>query len=108
MKFLLQLLFTIILCCALQYFLPWWTVAIGTFVVAFFFDSKGWPSFAAGFIGVAILWLMIAGYITITTDSILTSKLNQLLPINSFIITGLVGGLVGGFGALTGAYFRKL
>ncbi len=57
MKFLVQILLTITLCAVLQYFLPWWTLAIGTFVVAFLFDQKGFPSFAAGFIGVGILWL---------------------------------------------------
>lgn len=108
MKFLIQLLFTIVLCLLLQLFLPWWTLAIGAFVVAFLFDNKSLPSFAAGFLGVALLWLAMAGYITIATDSILTTKLNQLLPVNSFIITALVGGLVGGFGGLTGSLFRKL
>lgn len=108
MKFLIQILFTIVLCLLLQLFLPWWTLAIGSFAVAFFFDNKSFPSFAAGFLGVALLWVSMAGYITIDTDSILTTKLNQLLPINSFIITALVGGLVGGFGGLTGSLFRKL
>ncbi len=108
MKFLIQILFTIVICLLLQLFLPWWTLAIGAFAVAFLFDNKSFPSFAAGFLGVALLWLAMAGYITIATDSILTTKLNQLLPVNSFIITALVGGLVGGFGGLTGSLFRKL
>lgn len=108
MKFLIQVLVSLVLCLLLQFFLPWWTLAIGTFVVAFVLDRSGWASFAAGFLAISLLWLMVAGYITFVTDSILTHKLNQLLPINSFVIMALVGGLVGGFGALTGAYFRKL
>jgi len=108
MKFLVQILLTITLCAVLQYFLPWWTLAIGTFVVAFLFDQKGFLSFAAGFLAVGILWLGLATYISMVTDSILTIKLNQLLPINSFVATVLVGGLMGGFGALTGSLFRKL
>lgn len=108
MKFLIQILFTIVICFLLQFFLPWWTLAIGTFAVAFLFDNKNIPSFAAGFIGVGILWLGMAAYISIITDSVLTNKLNQLLPINSFAITVLIGGLVGGFGALTGSLFRKI
>lgn len=108
MKFLIQILLTIVVCLLLQLFLPWWTLAIGAFAVAFLFDNKSVPSFAAGFIGVALLWVAMAGYISFSTDSILTSKLNQLLPVNSFIITALVGGLVGGFGGLTGSLFRKL
>jgi len=108
MKFLVQILLTITLCAVLQYFLPWWTLAIGTFVVAFLFDQKGFTSFAAGFLAVGILWLGLATYFSMVTDSILTIKLNQLLPINSFVATVLVGGLIGGFGALTGSLLRKL
>lgn len=108
MKFLIQVLFTIVFCAVLQFFLPWWTLAIGAFAVAFLFDNKSFPAFAAGFLGVALLWLGVAAYISVVTDSILTTKLNQLLPINSFVITALVGGLVGGLGALTGSLFRKL
>jgi hypothetical protein len=108
MKFLIQVLFTIVFCAVLQFFLPWWTLAIGAFVVAFLFDNKSFPAFAAGFLGVILLWLSVAAYISMVTDSILTSKLNQLLPINSFVITALVGGLVGGLSALTGSLFRKL
>ena len=108
MKFIIQILITIALCFLLQYFLPWWTMAIGTFVVAFLFDNKSFPSFAAGFLAIAILWTAMAGYITLATDSILTSKLNQLLPLNSLILTGMIGGMVGGLGALTGSLFRKI
>lgn len=108
MKFLVQVLFTIVFCAVLQFFLPWWTLAIGAFAVAFLFENKSLPAFAAGFVGVALLWLGIAVYLTIVTDSVLTTKLNQLLPINSLVITALIGGLVGGFGALTGSLFRKL
>lgn len=108
MKFLVQVLITIILCLLLQFFLPWWTLAIGAFIVAFIFDDKSFPAFAAGFLGVALLWLGMSAYINLVTDSVLTVKLNQLLPINSLVITALIGGLVGGFGALTGSLFRKL
>ncbi len=108
MKFLIQVLFTIVLCAILQFFLPWWTVAIGAFVVAFLFDNKSLPAFAVGFLSVALVWFGVAFYISMVTDSILTTKLNQLLPINSFVITTLVGGLIGGLGALTGSLFRKL
>jgi predicted membrane-bound spermidine synthase len=108
MKFLIKIAISIILCAILQYFLPWWTIAIGTFVIAFIFDDKGLPSFMAGFLAVGLLWIGVSGYISFITDSVLTTRLNQLLPINSFVITGLVGGLVGGFGALTGSLVRKL
>lgn len=108
MKFTLQLIFTILICALLQYFFSWWTLAIGAFLVAFLFDSKGFPSFLAGFIGVGLLWLSVSFYISWSTNEILTTKLNQLLPVNSLILTAVIGAVVGGFSSLTGGLFRKL
>jgi Na+-translocating ferredoxin:NAD+ oxidoreductase RnfD subunit len=106
MKFTLQLILTIIICFVLQSFLPWWTLAIGSFAVAYFSANKSYLSFAAGFLGVAILWLGMAYYIDSSTHSILTEKVNKLLPLNSFLLTALIGGLIGGFSALTGAFAK--
>jgi hypothetical protein len=49
----------------------------------------------------------MAFYIDQTTHSILTEKVNKLLPLNSFFLTTLIGGLVGGFAAMTGALIKK-
>lgn len=107
MKFLIQLLITIVVCFILQSFLPWWTMAVGAFTVAYLVGNKGFPSFLAGFIAVAILWLGMAFYIDALTNSILTEKINRLLPINAFVATLIVGGLVGGFASLTGALMKS-
>jgi predicted membrane-bound dolichyl-phosphate-mannose-protein mannosyltransferase len=107
MKFITQLIVTSVVCFILQSFLPWWTIAVGAFTVAYLLGNKGFSSFAAGFIGVAILWIGMAFYIDVLTHSILTEKINRLLPINAFVATLLVGGLVGGFASLTGSLVRS-
>ena len=107
MKFIIQLLITIIVCFILQSFLPWWTMAVGAFTVAYLVGNKEFPAFIAGFIAVAILWLGMAFYIDALTNSILTEKINRLLPINAFVATLIVGGLVGGFASLTGALMKS-
>lgn len=107
MKFIIQLIITIAVCFLLQTFLPWWTLAIGALAVSFAVGNKAGVSFAAGFVGVGILWFGMAFYIDQTTHSILTEKVNKLLPLNSFVLTTLIGGLVGGFAALTGALLKK-
>jgi hypothetical protein len=107
MKFLAQLFVTAIVCFVLQYFLPWWTMALGAFAMGYLFSNSGFTSFAAGLLGVALLWLVMAYYIDMTTDSILTDKVAKILPMNVFILTSLVGGLVGGFAALTGAVLKS-
>jgi hypothetical protein len=48
----------------------------------------------------------MAYYIDSSTHSILTEKVNKLLPLNSFLLTALIGGLIGGFSALTGAFAK--
>jgi hypothetical protein len=107
MKFIIQLLITIVVCFILQSFLPWWTMAVGAFTVAYLIGNKGFPAFIAGFIAVSILWLGMAFYIDALTNSILTEKINRLLPINAFVATLIIGGLVGGFASLTGALMKS-
>ena len=107
MKFLIQVIATIVISFVLQTFLPWWTLAIGSLAVAFAVGNKSGVSFAAGFVGIGILWFGVAFYIEQTTHSILTEKVNKLLPLNSFFLTTLIGGLVGGFAALTGALLKQ-
>ena len=107
MKFFIHLIATLVICYVLQSFLPWWTMAVGAFTVAYLFGNNGFSSFAAGFLGVGLLWIGFAFYVDVLTDSILTEKINRLLPVNSFILTLLVGGLVGGFASLTGSLMRS-
>jgi hypothetical protein len=106
MKFVIQIIATMIVCFILQTFFPWWTMAIGSLTMAYTIGNKGYRSFAAGFIAVGLLWAAMAFYIDYTTQSILTEKVNRLLPLNSFLITTLIGGFVGGFSALTGALLK--
>ncbi|SRR5258706_2856331 len=106
MKFLLQTLATIFCCFIVQYFLPWWTMALVGFAVGYYFNNNGFESFAAGFLGAGLLWFGMAYYIDTTTQSILTEKVQKLFPINIFLFMILVGGLVGGFAALTGTLVK--
>ena len=82
-------------------------MAIAALAVSFAVGNKAGVSFVAGFVGVGILWLGMAYYIDQSTHSILTEKVNKLLPLNSFVLTTLIGGFVGGFAALTGALLKQ-
>jgi hypothetical protein len=118
MKFLIQVIATIIVCFLLQTFLPWWTMAIGTFGVAYLVGNKGAASFWAGLLAIGLLWLGMALFIDYSTHSILTEKVARLLPeihfrrigftypTNAFFLTFLIGGLVGGFASLTGSLLK--
>ncbi|MCU0420871.1 MAG: hypothetical protein MUC38_14560 [Cyclobacteriaceae bacterium] len=103
MKFLIQLLVTAAVCALLQTFFPWWSLAVGCVAVGYGFDNGGFRSFAAGFLAVGLLWVGLSAFIDFQTASILTQKINRLLPVNAFLLTGMIGALVGGFASLTGA-----
>ena len=62
MKFLAQLLLTAIVCFVLQYFFPWWTMAIGAFIIGYAFGNTGFKSFGAGLFGVGLLWFATDQY----------------------------------------------
>jgi hypothetical protein len=103
MKLLYQVIITALVAFVLQSFFPWWTAAIAAAGVGYSMGNKGIISFSGGFLGIGLLWLGMAVFIDVTTHSILTEKINRILPLNSFLLTTLIGGLVGGFAALTGA-----
>lgn len=106
MKFTIQIIITAIVCFMFQKLFPWWTMAIGAFLVGFVFSNTGFKSFLAGFISIGLLWLGLSLYIDNVTQSILTEKISQLFPLNIFLITSLVGGLVGGFASMTGSLLK--
>ncbi len=111
MNFLKQLIATAVLCLVLQYFFPWWTLVIGAFAAGYWAGNKGFISFFAGFLGVALLWSVTAMIIDTQTHSILTEKVAQLFPTKTppllMLLTAIVGGLPGGFAGLTGAVMKR-
>ncbi|MCB0494221.1 MAG: hypothetical protein KDC93_17595 [Cyclobacteriaceae bacterium] len=106
MRFIVQIIITGIVCFMFQKLFPWWTMAIGAFLVGFVFSNSGFKSFLSGFIAIGVLWLGLALYVDNATHSILTEKISQLFPLNLFVLTTLIGGLVGGFASMTGALLK--
>ena len=111
MRFLLSLLLIILLAFIAGIYLPWWSIAIIAFAVALLIPQSIGKSFLAGFIGIFLLWLLLAFWIDSKNESILSQKIAQLFSLgNSSIslifITALIGALVGGFAAMSGSTLR--
>lgn len=92
-------------------FLPWWGIAIAALLVAVLVHQKPGKAFLAGFLGLFILWALLATIINIQNKGLLAAKMASILPLGGkpaliIIVTGIVGGLVAGFGALSGSYLR--
>ena len=106
MKSFIQIIITVIVCFMFQKLFPWWSMAIGSFLVGFVFSNTAGRSFLIGFISIGLLWLGLALYVDVSTQSILTEKVAQLFPANLFLMTTLIGGLVGGLASMTGSLLK--
>jgi len=114
MKFITSIVLTALLSFAigLFQFFPWWSFAACALVVAIAIPQKPWQSFVAGFAALFILWIVLACASDIPNEHILSKKVADILHLGGsyvvlILITGLVGGLIAGLGALTGSYVRK-
>lgn len=92
-------------------FLPWWSIAIVAFFVAFLIPQGIGRSFLAGFLGIFLLWGLLSLWIDIKNESILSHKIAQLFPLGGssvllILTTAIIGALVGGFAAMSGSSLR--
>lgn len=112
MKFILRIILIAGLSYLAEMFLPWWSVVCCAFLVGLLLPTKGFNDFLSGFLGVGLLWLIFAWSIDAETNSILARQMAPLLFLNNALVvvavTGLLGGLAGGFGALTGSQLRRI
>jgi hypothetical protein len=92
-------------------FLPWWTFAVTSFIVAIAIHQRPGRSFMSGFLALFLLWGILALIIDSSNDHILSQKVAAVLGFSSstmlILITVIIGGLVSGFAALTGSYIRR-
>lgn len=112
MKFVTKVILIAGLSYIAEQFFPWWSVVICAFLVNVLLPTKGFNAFISGFLGVGLLWLVFAWMIDSNTGSILTEKIALLFELNQsglvVAATGLVGGITGGFAALTGNVLRTI
>jgi hypothetical protein len=108
MKFLIQLIAIILVAFILELFMPWWCIAIAAFAGGFALKSNA--NFLAGMLGIALLWLIKAWIIDASASAPLTERVAAIFSLNKpllMLVTALIGGLVGGFAAMSGAALKK-
>lgn len=108
MRFLFQIIATLVVAYILQIFLPWYSMAISAFVMGYVFKTRA--NFLAGFIAIALLWALKIWLLTGASSSDLPQRIAQLFTLPKYehliLVTVGIGGIVGGFAALTGAILR--
>lgn len=130
MKFLLRIILTALFGFLAVLFLPFWSVAVVAFLVAFFMSERpkrfgfsrkkperSW-AFAAGFLGICLLWGGWAYFQDQANASRLSIKIAYLFfqdlveaPGSAYVmigLTALTGGLLGGFGAWSGQLLGRM
>lgn len=106
MKCIASAIITAALAFALGLFLPWWTIAIAGLMTGFFIPQRTLFSFVSAFLGVFLLWGIMAFFISFSNDHILAKRIVLLVvkrdePYLIILVTALVGGLTAGLSATT-------
>ncbi len=112
-KYISSIFLTVLLSFISGLFLPWWGIALASFAVSIIVPQKPGMSFLAGFVGVFLLWELLAWRIDSNNDGILSHKIANILPLGGssvflIFLSSLIGALVAGSAALAGAYAWKL
>jgi hypothetical protein len=113
MKFLIATILTAVLSFIAGIYIPlWWFFAIVALLVAVLVHQRAARAFFAGFFALFILWGVLAFWINMKNDGILSAKIAALFPLSGsssalMLVTGFIGGLVAGFAALSGSYLRS-
>ena len=113
MKFIVALILSALLSYAACLFLPWWSIALAAFIVAFFVAQKPGRAFISAFMGLFILWGLMSYFISSHNGHILANKISMLIlksnrPMGLIILTAFIGGLVAAVAALSGSLLRKI
>lgn len=111
MKFLVSAVLISLISFIACLYLPWWSIAVVSLLVAIVFPQKPLWSFFAGFFALFILWTILAFIISSSNNHILAHRMSLVILKNDspFVLmlgTGLIGALVAGFAALAGSFVR--
>ena len=112
MNFIFRILFIGISSFYIIDFMPWWTIIIIPFLLGMIFDDNLFSHFLSSFIGTGVAWLFLMLNFDLETQSILSSKIIDILEISSvnilIILSTIIGGIVSGLGSLTGISLRNI
>jgi hypothetical protein len=112
-KFLLKTILIALLAWAAQYVTVWFAGPLVAMLVNLIWKGESAQGFFSGFVGVGLLWLLLATYSDMSTEGILSAKMAQILPLDGsrtalVFLTGLIGGFAAGLCGWTGSLARKL
>lgn len=111
MKFFLRLILIGILTYSLSFFAPWWIIVITAFIGGISLPGNSISVFVSGFLGVGIVWMGYAWALDTANESQFSRMIGEVLTIGDPLLliaaTGVIGGVCGGFSAISGSLLRK-
>jgi hypothetical protein len=112
MRFTVSTILIALLGFAAGLYLPWWSIALMAFLVAFFIGQKPWMAYLSGFLAGLLFWGLLALWIDVQNEHILSVRMATLFPLGGsslwlVLVTGLLAAIIGGMAALSGSYLLK-
>jgi hypothetical protein len=109
MRFIAQFIVIVVVAHVMGLVLPWYACVAVAFIAGYFLKSR--QNFLAGFMALAVLWTFNAWLADAASSSTLPLRVAQILGLHSvvwvYLLTGVVGGLVGGFATVSGAMLKS-
>ncbi|MER3497596.1 MAG: hypothetical protein C4308_02615 [Chitinophagaceae bacterium] len=111
MKLFISVILIALLAFVSGLFLPWWGIAIAAFLVCLLIPMRVGKAFLSGFLGVFVLWALLAFWMDMKNQHLLSKKIAELFPLGGssillILVTAFIGALVGGFAGMTGSFLR--
>ncbi len=112
-RFIFQTLLVVLLGYFSHYIIPyWWGIMAAAALATIIIYGKSLSSFMAGFLGIGVLWFLLAQSLGSANQSLLSEKVAAILGLSTsfqlILITAFVGAIIGGFSALTGSLFVSM
>lgn len=111
MKFILNVILIALLSALATRYLPWWMIAVVSFVVSFIIHPGSGKAFLSGFLGLALCWTVLIMPVDMANEHILSARMAKLFQLPNYtlfiLVNVVIGGLAGGLAAWSGAALHK-
>ena len=111
-KFLILSLLTALAVFFLGSFVPYWGLMVAVALIAFLVGAGAGVSFLASGLSFGLMWFLMVFKVLVEANSALPQQMAELMGLKNdnmlWFATALLGFLIGGFSALTGALLKGL
>lgn len=112
MRVLINYLIILVATALLQFFMPWWIIALVPFLVCLWRSKHAGAAYGVSLAAVSTVWLAYATLVHNSTQGSMSNRIAELFSLPSgtalvFSVT-LLSGLVAGFSGLAGYYVQQL